>query len=154
MLGFGGPAFSCWGPGYTVAGQEGHCRPWVHLCVCFKCSPRFLPRSHCLAASFVHVRDSSSAKGNLLRADTRLQVETQNLCRKEIPELVNLPEDGSQTYRYPLPQTHCSQDPQRRWDEGLSSFGWCSSPPGVSSKTTHTSLLTACIVIAISYNHE
>lgn len=80
-----------------VAGQEEQSRPRVHLFVCFKHSPRSLPQSHRLAASSVHARDSSNAKENLLRANTRLQVETQNLCRKDLSEMVNFPENQGET---------------------------------------------------------
>lgn len=73
-------------------------RPPVHLFVCFKHSPRSLPPSHRLAASSVSARDSSHAKENLLRANTRLQVERQNLCRKELSEMVNFPENQSETH--------------------------------------------------------
>lgn len=117
-------------------------------------SPRFLSQSHCMDASFPHARDSSSAKGNLLSADNRLRVETQNFCRKNISGLVNLPGDQSETHVDPLSQTQCSQDLQRCQAEWLSLFGGSRSPTGFSSKPTHTSLLTAYIVIAISYNYE
>lgn len=116
-----------------VAGQEEQCRPRVHLFVTFKRSPKFLPESHRMAASFAHVRDSSSAKGNLSRADTRLGVETENLCRKDLSESVNLPEDQRRAWSSQS-QTRRSQDLQRCQAEGLSSFGGCGSPQESAAK--------------------
>lgn len=75
---FGGPTLNH-GPGFMVARQEQQCRPWVHWFVCFMCSHRFLPQLHCMAASFVYIRGSNCAKGDLLRADTQLQVGAQLL---------------------------------------------------------------------------
>lgn len=132
------------GPGYTVDGQE-QCRFWVHLFVCYEYSRRLLPQSHCMAASFVHVRDSRSAKGNLWEQKPNF-VLRQSLCRKDLSELINstlawrLEWDVHEAaYLSPTAAKNCR-------GAKLSSFGGCSNSPGVSSKATHTSLLTACIV--------
>lgn len=70
----------------------------------FKCSRRSLPQLHCMAASFVHIRSSSSAKGNLLKADIQLQVETPTFIRQEVSEAIACPWDWLS--HSPMAQSH------------------------------------------------